>query len=79
MQDTWNKIKSVGLDVAESLTPVLKESKFRETVRNYKLKKNILFVVGCTNAGRVCRCRRSFSRYVSNLVLASRSVNLIKL
>lgn len=32
LQDTWNKIKAVGLDVAESLTPVLKQSKFRETV-----------------------------------------------
>ena len=32
LQDTWNKIKAVGLDVAESLTPVLKHSKFRETV-----------------------------------------------
>jgi len=31
LQDTWNKIKAVGLDVAESLTPVLKHSKFRET------------------------------------------------
>lgn len=31
LQNAWNSVKSVGLDVAESLTPVLKTSKFRET------------------------------------------------
>lgn len=30
-QNAWNEIKSAGLNVAESLTPVLKTSKFRET------------------------------------------------
>ena len=33
MQDAWNEVKSKGLAIAESLTPVLKTSKFRETVR----------------------------------------------
>jgi len=31
MQNTFNSVKSVGLKVAEFLTPVLKESKFQET------------------------------------------------
>jgi len=31
MQNAWNDIKSVGLNIAEQLTPVLKTSKFRET------------------------------------------------
>jgi hypothetical protein len=40
LQNAWNSVKSVGLDVAESLTPVLKTSKFRETVR-YSLQKSL--------------------------------------
>ena len=31
IQTAFNKAKSIGLGIAESVTPVLKESKFRET------------------------------------------------
>lgn len=57
MQNAWNEIKSAGLNIAESLTPVLKTSKFRETVNIFLFCFALSiagFVLGRFNTRRVC-------------------------
>lgn len=78
MQNVINSIKGTALEVASALTPVLKESRFREQgritpeefVRNLKYKtiRSLSTLILCMTGG----CRRTFSSSLSYLVLGNR-------